>query len=440
MQVWKSLLLFFIIGQFTDFAAAQLTSNHAGKLDRSFGSNGLSVGPGSISPLGGSDSVMTATGHVLYGYSDNSFLNRKIIVVKQTPEGTLDQSFGENGIHEVGLDAFQISSVGVTSLAVQPDGNIIVGGFLAMSKGIDGFLLRLVASGVVDTQFGDQGFVVLDFTPTNPVIRSDDLVSRVSVDANGKIVVLSVVGQTSTTGSFYSVVSRFDQNGNADPSFGTNGSSQQLVGDYSLGSFNEINTAIQIQGDEKVVIGVTARRNNSQEALVMRYLNNGELDTSFSDDGIAVVTPSPGASVSRLINLSTLPNGKVLVLVSTGLAQLNDDGSLDNNFGEQGYVRSRTFDFGGATPNSLLVTNDNKIIVSAWGSRVGNPNYYTVLRKYWPTGVPDIRFGVMGKSTTFPTNLINVKLLGIQADKYLRSMCALNSSACTARIFAFSKP
>jgi hypothetical protein len=172
----------------------------------------------------------------------------------------------------------------------------------------------------------------------------------------------------------------------------------------------------------------------------MRYLNNGELDTSFSDDGIAVVTPSPGASVSRLINLSTLPNGKVLMLVSTGLAQLNDDGSLDNNFGEHGYVRSRTFDFGGATPNSLLVTNDNKIIVSAWGSRVGNPTYYTVLRKYWPTGVPDIRFGIIGKSTQFPSNFIAVKLLGIQEDKYLKTMCALNSSACSTRIFAAWKP
>jgi uncharacterized delta-60 repeat protein len=64
-----------------------------------------------------------------------------------------------------------------------------------------------------------------------------------------------------------------------------------------------------------------------------------------------------------------LPNQKILAVgYSTGsstnfaMAKYNTDGSLDTSFGNQGKVT--TSFSGNATASSLVLTNDNKVIVS----------------------------------------------------------------------------
>jgi uncharacterized delta-60 repeat protein len=415
----------------------QLTFGHEGRMDSSYGTKGVATVPGNVSVLGGSDSVITPTGEVYYAYPDNTGLTKRIIVVRQLPNGSVDASFGQNGTKDVIYPSDQISSIVPTNLAVQPDGKLLIGGYLAKLGGVDGVLMRLLSSGQLDTSFGNKGFATLDFTPENFDGRSDDVVNKVQLDSAGKILVLCSANrvQQSTNGQLYSSLTRLTNEGVVDQSFGGTGSSLQLVSSFPSGIIDEKNGDFQIQSDGKVVIAITTGSGTAPTSLVIRYLSTGTLDPTFSDDGIANISRWTYPSVTRL---RVLPSQKILVFRSDTLTQLNADGSPDAGFGTGGIVTDFYFD--GGTPNTFEITTDGKIVVSAWGSNGPSEPQFTVIRKYWNNGIPDIRFGQHGKKKLVIPNFYLIKILAVQDDRLLMTFCGVIATPCSAKFFLTRKP
>ena len=141
-------------------------------------------------------------------------------------------------------------------------------------------------------------------------------------------------------------VARFDKNGNLDNSFGIGGKVITLIGSSRSG-IEDI--AIQ-QNDNKIVATGYSFNGDLFQFTTVRYNQNGSLDNSFGNNGI-VITP--------VNNFSSEPNsvviqndGKILVggyITTTkfengdrdyAIVRYNSDGSLDNSFGVNGIVTS----------------------------------------------------------------------------------------------------
>src|SRR3990172_3997159 len=95
-------------------------------------------------------------------------------------DGDLDPTFGTGGLV---ITDFASSDDFGNSIAIQPDGKIIVAGFIATGPNPANFALaRYTATGILDSGFGSGGLVITDF-------GANDAGNSVAIQADGKIIV-----------------------------------------------------------------------------------------------------------------------------------------------------------------------------------------------------------------------------------------------------------
>jgi uncharacterized delta-60 repeat protein len=133
--------------------------------------------------------------------------------MKLMVDGSLDSTFGQSGLF--------VSSFGGPSndlangLAMNAAGRPVVGG---LAGGVDFLALRLTPSGAIDSSFGTGGRARVDFDGRN------DNASSIVIEPGGKSLVvgssLSGVATDSRIG-----IARLLDDGRADSTFGTGGSS-----------------------------------------------------------------------------------------------------------------------------------------------------------------------------------------------------------------------
>ncbi|GAB5518161.1 MAG: hypothetical protein RhofKO_04120 [Rhodothermales bacterium] len=132
------------------------------------------------------------------------------------------------------------------------------------------------------------------------------------------------------------VFARFKVDGLLDTGFATNGV-------FELDNATTMAVwGCALQADGKILAtGATADTN--VPLLVIRLNANGTLDTSFSDDGIAILASPQSTMLGRYV-LAT-PDGTILVSGDYGsgtqqpfLARLTSAGALDTTFGTNGFV------------------------------------------------------------------------------------------------------
>ena len=161
------------------------------------------------------------------------------------------------------------------------------------------------------------------------------------------------------TGDF--TVVRYNQDGTLDTSFGNGG-----IASADLGSPFDETFDVAIQSDGKIVaVGATG----SIDFGLARFNTDGSLDTTFDEDG--KVTTVFG-SLDEAFAVAIQPDGKIVAVghtdnPSTGtgdfaVARYNSNGSLDTTFGNGGKV---TTDFGGEDRgDGVLIQADGKIVVA----------------------------------------------------------------------------
>ncbi|HEX4793635.1 MAG TPA: hypothetical protein VH370_07590 [Humisphaera sp.] len=222
--------------------------------------------------------------------------------------GPVDLSFGNNGVSPHPADA----------MAVQSDGRIVI------AKG--NLLQRLNANGSLDTTFGNRGTALIDPGGNSPTATS------LLIQPNGRIV---VGGSVSKPGSgLQGLIARFNSNGTADKTFGTNGASATLfhgddyVTDIAPGPGGTIVASIG-----ELIISEPSWFLPHHFLEAARFTVNGALDSSFGVKGIATIPLPYGGSTEAVAVQS---NGKVLLGGSyqqdTALGRLNANGTPDTAF------------------------------------------------------------------------------------------------------------
>src|SRR6202167_5105760 len=121
--------------------------------------------------------------------------------------GQLDPTFATGGIFSDGT----IGGGFATTVALQSNGQIVVGGQIGTQSGDEGGVIRLNTNGALDTTFGTKGVVTIQFG------EGDVVVIGVAIQSNGQIVVVG----TGLPGGGQLV--RLNTNGSIDTTFGTNG-------------------------------------------------------------------------------------------------------------------------------------------------------------------------------------------------------------------------
>jgi uncharacterized delta-60 repeat protein len=160
-----------------------------GRLDASFGSNGRVMITLENNPHTLAEVAIQPDGKILGNgsLSGEGFGGDRIGLVRLNEDGTLDPTFGGDGIVVV----TEFDWFAITGLAVQPDGRILSGGHYR-PVGADAFgVARLLPDGTVDSSFGDGGLAHADLSSLN------DAPEDVAVQPNGLIV---QVGWTSDEG------------------------------------------------------------------------------------------------------------------------------------------------------------------------------------------------------------------------------------------------
>jgi uncharacterized delta-60 repeat protein len=194
------------------FALARYTVR--GRLDASFGHNGrvltdFSSVPGG-GPLGIATSVaIAADGKIVAaGFSGSRTALAEGALARYTARGKLDPSFGQGGkvVTALGAQGTLLDAAGL-----QPDGKILVVGTTNLPAGIAVVVARFTSGGELDPSFGEAGRVVVD-----SLTRASGLV----VQPDGKIVVAGYLDYAAGFPGFRSVLARYTADGKLDPSFG----------------------------------------------------------------------------------------------------------------------------------------------------------------------------------------------------------------------------
>lgn len=347
------------IGGQNEFALVRYNAD--GSLDASFGDDGIvttAIGESSSQAYGVAvepDGNIVAVGQSL----EDSRLNMTLVRYKD--DGSLDGSFGQGGIVTTPVGSSEATA---SSVAIQSDGRIVVAGSAS-----DGFaLVRYQSDGSLDSSFGAGG---VDHFPTVPGFPGFTNASGVAIESNGKIVAVG------GSGSEISVV-RVNANGSVDDGFGEQGVVSQRVG-YPGGA--EIGSAVVVQPDGKIVIGGSVVTKLAAQpkppappgsaqydhevqdpAYVFfgleRFNADGSLDTTFGDGGVVATKVAGGGDA--LDNLALLPDGRI---VAAGGAEIDPDGA-----NPQGVFAAAIYN-----PNGALDSNfaDGGIFVSATGATQG---------------------------------------------------------------------
>jgi len=231
-------------------AQALARFNSDGSLDSGFGTLGKLVNDTVPAPEPGTNPresvsavVLQPDGRIVVsGYLENNDLD--MMTTRYNTDGTLDTSFGINGVATVDLGGVETGR----DLAIQSDGSIVVAGRSEQNGFLsaDIALFRLYSNGVVDAGFGVNGAVVTDYD------GHQDGANGVAIQSDGKIVIGGFVTESAKGGSTRTLigVARYNSDGSIDDGFGSHG--------FASNPIEGVANDILIQQDGKIVASGSA--------------------------------------------------------------------------------------------------------------------------------------------------------------------------------------
>jgi uncharacterized delta-60 repeat protein len=381
-----------------------------GVLDPTFGSGGLVITP----PLGTSNSgsadavaVDPANGTIVAAGTADDGTQNNFKVARFTANGGLDPAFGTGGIVTTSFGSSQAVDV-----AIQPlDHKIVAAGTTSGNDNVDFALARYNTNETLDNTFGKGGKLTTNFSGKGKT-ASYDAATSMALQADGKIV---VAGVTSSGGPNNIALARYNPDGSLDSTFGKGGlvTTADTLIPGSVGNTEVYDMALEPDGSI-VVVGSTEISpvpHLAYHAFVVRYTNNGSLDSSFAGTGIetlnqqntegnsggqnpvgprVVIQPADGKII---MGWDGFPSG------SDVLVRLNKlDGSLDSTFGTAGVAIA--LPGGGQRVESItLEPADGMILLAGISPNSNGWRAYSVAR-FQTTGALDTSFGANGIAMT----------------------------------------
>jgi len=380
-------------------ASAVPSAAAPGQLDPSFGAGGTVVTEFPSSYSGARAVAVQADGRIVaagFAHTNNSIIS-DFALTRYDASGALDPTFGTGGRVRTDFGGRFDEALAV---AVQPDGRVVVAGNSSDANGSDMAVARYNSDGLLDTSFEGDGMALVDF-------GSEASARAVALQPDGRIVLAGGVSHPVGGGCCVSdfALVRLTSVGALDSSFDGDG---RVVTDFLAGADNghDVAQAVQVQADGRIVAaGAGVAGVVSVDFAVARYLADGSLDLTFSDDGL--VTTDFVGYFDEIRDLAVDTGGRIVTggqscefpgnsdeVCDFGLARYTSNGTLDRRFGRKGRVRT---DLGADLSEGIrgvVVQADGRIVAAGETSGPGAQD--VGLARYRSDGRLDRSFGVNG--------------------------------------------
>lgn len=365
------------------FANAQ----NPGDPDPSFAQNGIYVDTLLGYKLNAYDvAIQPNDGKILVSgaLDPNTTSNHPGFIARFETDGTLDASFGNNGVI---IDSNSLSFSGFCKILVLPDGNIILAAIQRSNLG-DIYLRKILANGNPDLSFGTNSQVFLDYGGVA------NLVQDALVQPDGKIVVCGEMVVGLERFNFYAV--RFNADGTVDSAFGGNNNGMMEV---DFDGLDDRAYAMVLHANGKIAIAGTASMSGqSNDIAMIRLDDNGLLDNTFGTNGKTTIDLGLGENVPDLI----IHGNGYLVCGSSAdgitnhtpyVARITADGSLDPTFGNAGLFKAKP-ENKSSFINAIALQSDGRIL--GVGATIGPLNTDPMLVRLNANGTLDSTFATNG--------------------------------------------
>ena len=246
----------------TDFAVARYTAE--GKPNPAFPAGGFVTTDVAGRGDGANAVVVQPDGKIVAaGFAQTSPIDFDFALVRYNADGTLDDSFGGDGIVTTDLGSEDDVANGV---AIQPDGNIVAVGV----TGENVALARYLPNGELDRTFGGTGTVVSD-------LGFDDVANGVAITSGGTILIAGTrLGPHVNLDPY---VASYGPNGKLNLGFGDLG-----IADTDLSGGDDFGDDLVLDPAGGIVVVGTASSSTVTDMALVRYNLDGSLDTSLTTD------------------------------------------------------------------------------------------------------------------------------------------------------------
>lgn len=351
-----------------DFAVIRY--NEDGTLDTSFHNDGVA-----ITNFSGDDDIAHAVavdpsdGHIVVAGVAEQFTRKYFGVARYRSNGSPDLSFNQGKIMIAMHTTLGIHDSTAYALAIQADGKIVVAG--KSKNGATGNyeialtrLMRHLTGWQVDSNGFGTGSKVFAGDGVILYLNGDAHARALAIDDDGKILVAGYAMIShwwwGTDDDF--IVARYLPNGQLDTSFGNQG----ILWDYLPGRGQDKAYAIAIHSDKIFVAGTKGNLNAPSEFTLLRYTADGQRDPAFGNNGL-VITTFVADKYSRAQAMALQPDGRVVLAGSTGVTI----GLIPENFAVARYF-GIVADLQISMVPDLAVANANDTVT--YTITVDNPN------------------------------------------------------------------
>jgi len=348
----------------------------------------------------GNDMVLQSDGKiVVVGRTQNIFAAEgDIILTRYNPDGSLDSGFGSGGMVTTSFTGVNSEQDAANGVAIQDDGKLVVTGTSPVTGDVRFAVARYLTNGTLDNSFDGDG-------KTTTAIGLDlDIANVVKIQSDGKIVVGGRSWNTPNDVEPDFTIVRYNADGSLDSSFDGDG---KVTTDFLL--LHNWVLDILIQPDGKIIAAGAVSNGTDWNFALARYNTNGSLDNSFGVNG--KLTESFGSGDDWANAVALQPDGKILVggwseaggTADFTVARFNEDGSLDNTFGNNGKTITEVGN-NEDEANDMVLQPDGKIILAGYSSRGADIHDFALVR-YLSDGSLDTTWGIDGKLLTSISNV-----------------------------------
>ena len=221
--------------------------------------------------------VIEPNGYIVAGggaYFD--ITDKHFAFVRVDDTGEMDQTFGNGGMLHFG--AFYSPINDLSDFAVDPSGNLLLGGSIYFGPKEYAAVAKLTSAGQIDADF-DYGYVSIFSYGVPPATGQNDYLMALGLDGSGGIV---------TAGGFYSAdiqgaaVQRVTPSGKLDPAFGS-GAPVEIASDPN--AYLTASAIHVLPNGDFVVAGISSGYPNY--LYFAKFLADGTPDNSFGANGVA---------------------------------------------------------------------------------------------------------------------------------------------------------
>jgi|GEM_PF-1261570 len=302
----------------------------------------------------------------------------KPYLVRYMPDGSLDSSFGNNGILVADYAEGYCEHV---NLLLDEEQNILTGGKFSNSQSQTYKIAKYNANGELINSFGTNGVLTIpNGNFAKMLVLADNSLLFLKLTANDKI------------GFFH-----YFEDGTLDPNFGIDGIA---ISNFSGGSF----TISELKIDSENNFFVSGIRANSFTAdiILLKFLPTGYLDINFGDNGLTTKSLESIDAVNfRNPSFDFTNNQNIVIAGSYGYCTLQlepffkqyfirflSDGQPDLNFGNNG---TRLLSETGFSISQLIIQENQRMLAIGSTTDCFELGVYNV-KRYFSGGYRDYSF------------------------------------------------